>query len=174
MHLLRIKILDSCPNKEFVKNYYENVVTKLQYQGDAGIDIIFPEDIEFVKNTVTKCHMGIACEFIPNGCKPDYHHHGPSTFYGSFDLVPRSSISNTPLGLANSIGIFDAGYRGEVIAAIRCYKPVGESAYSVKKGDRLVQIISPDRKSIKVQLVTELSKTERQDNGFGSTNTKQI
>ena len=36
----------------------------------------------------------------------------------SYMLVPRSSISKTPLRMANSIGIIDAGYRGEIMAAV--------------------------------------------------------
>ena len=37
----------------------------------------------------------------------------------SYYLVPRSSISNTPFIMANSIGIIDAGYRGFIKAKIR-------------------------------------------------------
>ena len=32
-------------------------------------------------------------------------------------LYPRSSISKTPLILANSVGIIDSGYRGNIKAA---------------------------------------------------------
>ncbi|AYV85378.1 MAG: deoxyuridine 5'-triphosphate nucleotidohydrolase [Satyrvirus sp.] len=174
-NLLKIKILDSCPNKEFVRQFYQDKISSTDspsatnkiksYRGDCGIDLIFPEDRILDVNKVTKCGMGIACEFIPAHCCGS----------GAFDLVPRSSISNTPLMLANSIGIFDPEYRGEVIAAIRCCSD-NESApkflhYTVTKGTRLVQIVAPDRKPIKLELVNELSKTERGSNGFGSTNT---
>ena len=33
-------------------------------------------------------------------------------------LIPRSSISGTPYRLSNSIGLIDAGYRGEVKAKV--------------------------------------------------------
>ena len=33
-------------------------------------------------------------------------------------LVPRSSISKTPLRLANSIGIIDKSYRGKVMVKV--------------------------------------------------------
>ena len=114
--------------------------------------------------------MGIACEFVPNSPSP---YTGES---GAFDLVPRSSIANTPLSLANSIGIFDPQYRGEVIAALRCHldrdhpSTIDDFKYEVKKGTRLVQIVAPDRKPIQVELVEELGSTERGSGGFGSTN----
>lgn len=169
-HTLNIKVLDNCPNYEIVKNYYENKVHQVQYNRDCGIDIIFPSDIILETNLVTKCHMGIACEFYPNGELPS----------GPFDLVPRSSIINTPLSLANSIGIFDPNYRGEVIAAFRCHvdknfpSTVDFSSYKISMNDRLVQIIAPDRKPIIVNVVDKLSETDRGTNGFGSTNKKII
>lgn len=168
IHTLKIKVLESCPNKESVIDYYQNFANKIQYKGDCGIDIIFPQDTIFVTNTVTKCNMGIACEFIP----------AQSSESGPFMLVPRSSIVNTPLTLANSIGIFDSGYRGPVIAALRCNidrrhsDTIEKFEYHTKIGERLVQIISPDMKPIQVLLVENLSDTSRGANGFGSTNNK--
>lgn len=163
MHLLKIKIVDSCPNKDEIKFFYQEKA-KI-YNNDCGIDIIFPEDIKLPTNKVTKCHTGIACEFIPNG----FIESGP------FWVVPRSSISNTPLMLANSIGIIDPGYRGEILVALRCYidrdhpSTIDDYHYIIKKGTRLVQIISPDGKPIKVEVVNDLSVGERGANGFGST-----
>ena len=173
VHLLRIQIRPDCPNEEFVTNYYRNIVNKISYKGDCGVDIIFPDDVTFSTNTVTKCNMGIACEFIPNACL-----YPESTEFGPFMLVPRSSIVATPLTLANSIGIFDPEYRGAVIAALRCNidrdhkSTIDEFEYSVKKGTRLVQIIAPDMKPIKIELVEKLTETNRGANGFGSTNNK--
>lgn len=59
----------------------------------------------------------------------------------------RSSTgSKTPLRLSNSVGIMDAGYRGEVIA---CFDNIQKDAhyhntYVVEEGDRLVQICPPN------------------------------
>lgn len=166
MHLLRIRILDDCPNKEFVKKFYHDKVNKISYENDCGVDIIFPTDEVFLTNKVTKCDMGIACEFIPSG----------SLNSGPFMLVARSSISNTPLQLANGIGIFDPQYRGPVISAFRCFidrsheSTINDGIYRTKTGERLVQIIAFDGKPIKVEIVDNLSETKRGSNGFGSTN----
>lgn len=166
MHRLKIKILDHCPNKEHVRDFYQNKVKQIVYKRDCGVDLIFPEDFVFKTDAVTLCGLGIACEFIPNG----------SIESDAFDLVPRSSIVRTPLMLANSIGIFDPEYRGEVKVGLRCYydrnheSTIRNFSYSVKCGERLVQILAPDRKPIQVELVDELTSTERGENGFGSTN----
>src|SRR5437868_5389233 len=111
MHILKIKISSTCPNIEFVREFYQNKVKQISYQRDCGVDLIFPSDEIFITNQVTKCGLGIECEFIPDG----------ESESGAFDLVARSSISNTPLMLTNCVGIFDPGYRGEVIAAFRCF-----------------------------------------------------
>ncbi len=168
MHILKIKILDNCPDKELVRDFYQNKVEKVSYNGDCGVDLIFPTDQVFITNSVVKCGMGISCEFIPEG----------QNVSGAFDLVARSSISATPLMLTNAVGIFDPGYRGEVIAAFRCFmdrdhkNTIDDFKYVVKKGTRLVQIVAPDRKPIAVVLVDELSQTDRGNAGFGSTDSK--
>lgn len=165
MHLLRIKILDSCPNSDYVREYYQEKVNDTSYSGDSGVDLIFPETNILYCNQVNKCGLGVACEFIRNG----------ETESSAFDLVGRSSISKTPLMLANAVGIFDAGYRGEVIAALRCFpdnshqSTIDNGNYQVEKGTRLVQIVSPDRRPIRIEVVDELSTTERGENNFGST-----
>lgn len=163
MHLLKIKILEDCPNKEYVEEFYKN---KVNYSNDCGVDIIFPEDTVFVTNKVTKCNMGISCEFIQS----------EQLLSGPYQLIGRSSIANTPLILTNAIGIFDPQYRGPVIAAFRCFvdrdypSTINDGVYSVKKGFRLVQIVAFDGNPIRIELVSELTDTERGSNGFGSTN----
>lgn len=87
-----------------------------------------------------------------------------------FYLYPRSSISKTPFRLANSVGIIDSGYRGNIMAALDCLLDYGQK---VNKMDRLVQICAPNLCPILVEIVSneeELStKTERASGGFGST-----
>lgn len=84
----------------------------------------------------------------------------PSAFY----LYPRSSISSTPLRLANSVGIIDSGYRGEIKACFDCGEP-----YTLKKYQRVVQVCTPTLEPMFVQVVNSLSSTARGGGGFGST-----
>ena len=88
----------------------------------------------------------------------------PSAFY----MYPRSSISKTPLMLANSVGIIDAGYRGNLLGAFRSFS---SQTYFVDEYTRHLQITNPTLTPIVVQIVTanELSSTERGSGGFGST-----
>lgn len=82
-------------------------------------------------------------------------------------LFPRSSISKTPLMLANHTGIIDTGYRGFIKAAVR---PFTETA-TIEKDTRLFQICHSTLCPIYVVMVTEdqLTITDRGDGGFGST-----
>ena len=102
----------------------------------------------------------------------------PTGFY----LYPRSSISKTRMRLANSVGIIDAGYRGDLIAAVDTIGLFGstdiwhvwkETLSPIKKYDRYFQVCAPDLSPFLVHIVDteeELSPpTARGHGGFGST-----
>ena len=87
----------------------------------------------------------------------------------SYYIYMRSSGARTPLRLANSVGIIDAGYRGNIIAAVDNIKDID---YTIEAGTRLFQICSPILEPINLEvleLTQNLSETERGNNGFGST-----
>ena len=99
-----------------------------------------------------------------------------------FYLYPRSSISKTRMRLANSVGIIDAGYRGDLIAAVDTIGVFGstdiwhiwnETLSPIKKYDRYFQVCAPDLSPFIVHIVEteqELSPpTTRGTGGFGST-----
>lgn len=178
MHTLYVKILPEQADNIALRTYYEEKVNKISYKGDCGVDVMVPSDINCQANTVTFVNMGIACRFEPDEDRSSEPSSRP------FMLAPRSSITKTPLMLANSVGIFDPEYRGAVIGAFRCFEDerfestyprvtedgdVIKGYFSIKKGERLVQIVAFDGKPIKVILVEELDVTTRGSNGFGST-----
>ena len=73
----------------------------------------------------------------------------------------------TPLRMSNSVGIIDSGYRGNLIGLV---DNLSNEDYVVKSGTRLFQICSPTLNNpIKLEIVQELSETERNDSGIGST-----
>lgn len=87
-----------------------------------------------------------------------------------FTLEPRSSIYKTGLIMANSRGIIDRSYRGQLMAPVIS---VGSKLSSVEKGTRLFQIIAPALGYIKeVEYVASLPETQRGEGGFGSTGSK--
>ena len=82
----------------------------------------------------------------------------------AYYLYPRSSVVKTGFRLANSVGIIDSGYRGNLMAYFDVIKND-----RIEVNQRLVQICAPDLKPFKVELVDSLDETERGHGGFGST-----
>lgn len=125
---------------------------------NAGFDIFFPEDQIFESKVAsTFVNFQIKCEMIQTQV--------PQAFY----VYPRSSISKTPLLLANNVAIIDSGYRGNIIGAFR---NLGDESWSVKKHERLLQICHSSLGPIRVEIVEneeDLSTTARGEGGFGST-----
>jgi dUTPase len=70
------------------------------------------------------------------------------------------------LRMSNSVGIIDAGYRGNIMAALDNHS---DEPYVIKKGTRLFQICCPILSQINMKVVDELSDTSRDTGGFGST-----
>lgn len=84
---------------------------------------------------------------------------------GYFSLVvPRSSIAKTSLIQHNSVGVIDPGYSGEILVPMR---GIGVS-YSIRKGDRIAQLIVLPYPEVEWEEVEQLEKTERSTAGFGS------
>lgn len=86
-------------------------------------------------------------------------------------LMPRSSMSKTPFMCANSMGLIDIGYRGNLMGAVRQVQPL-EGLQTIAKGTRLFQAVSGSAVPWSaVHVVDELpgSATLRGTGGFGST-----
>ena len=168
--------LEILPENEEVKSWYES---RSNFSSDAGVDLYIPEDLEFNLGETKFVNLKIKCRMLNS--------EGNTV---SYYLYPRSSISKTPLILANHVGIIDADYRGSCIAALRyipnetdlyyistCHNiflekyddPI-EFRYNVDKKSKLVQICSPILEKIQIKLVDSLDETERGEGGFGSTN----
>lgn len=145
---LNIKI---CTDDEKVNEFYNNFSS--HHMGDSGIDLYYPYETIGENTKVSTIDYKIRCEMIDL----------ESNEYTSYYLVPRSSLAKTDFQMANSVGIIDAGYRGNIMAKIRCF------GNSVLPPGSYFQIVSPDLKPIKVKIVEKLCDTSRNDGGFGST-----
>jgi dUTP pyrophosphatase len=128
----------------------EAVIPQYAKNGDACFDIV-ATSISFANPYYIEYGTGLAME-VPEG------------FVGT--LFPRSSISNTDLTLANSTGILDSGYRGEIKFRFRTSSRSFGKHYAV--GDRIGQMMLVEIPKIKFKEVTELSTTERGEGGYGS------
>ncbi len=137
------------PLNKIAYNFYKN--HGHFHEGDAGLDLYVLESITFDPGETKPIKLGIACE-PEDGI--------------AYYLFPRSSISKTPLRMANSIGLIDAGYRGEIMAVCDNIK---NDSYKIEKGQRLFQIVAFDNSPIYYKLTDKLSDTTRGIGGFGST-----
>lgn len=149
-----------------VDKYYSNHGT--YHEGDSGLDVFcIRGDV-----TVPAGAKGFAIGLGVRGqmIATIEHHHGAikrfETARKSYYMLPRSSISGTPLRLANSIGLIDSGYTGELIAKV---DNVGATDYTVAAGTRLFQIALPTLEPFTFQIVSKLDETARGSGGFGST-----
>ena len=70
------------------------------------------------------------------------------------------------IGLVNGVGTIDSDYRGEVKVALI---NMGETAFEVKDGDRIAQMVISPVVQAEVESADDLSDTERGEGGFGST-----
>lgn len=141
-HKLRIQV------KPEYQELYEK---KKNYKGDVGFDLYITETIIVAGNSTILIGLGIYCESVDNL---------------AYELRCRSSIYKTPIRLSNSVGTIDANYRGEIMAAI---DNIRSEDYTINKGDRLFQLVYGDGRGIEPEYVDELTTTNRNSNGFGST-----
>lgn len=108
---------------------------------------------------IIKMRTGIAIE-IPDGW--------------SLMIIPRSGLgSKYGLTLANSTGLIDSDYRGEIgLTIVRNDNNVLRSLLHINNGDRVAQGILVQTPQFKIVEVDELSETVRGVGGHGSTGVK--
>lgn len=137
---MKIKLLD------------KNCIPKKAHEYDSGYDLkarvyetIFPQCTEFIPTGV--------CVEIPVG------------YVGL--LFPRSSISKTPLRMANSCGVIDSGFTGEI--KVPLYNTSEVEIRDIEKYDKIAQLVIVPCMNFELEPVDELDSTERGAGGFGST-----
>jgi dUTP pyrophosphatase len=124
---------------------------------DAGFDLFAPVEMHCFGYNVTKINFGVSCSariVCENG----------KSFNTGFFMYPRSSLSGTPLRLANSVGVIDSGYRGD--AGIKLYN-LTDTDYDIKAGDRIAQFVMYFNLGMQIEWGT-VETTDRGDKGFGS------
>lgn len=84
-------------------------------------------------------------------------------------LFPRSSNCKTDLLLTNSVGLVDSGFRGEIILKYKIVDKDGNYILKHEIGERVGQIMIMPYPHIELDLVDELSGSNRGIGGFGST-----
>jgi len=148
---------------------------------NSGFDIFVPNDTVFdvdfttkfvdlkIKGEMIYCDKSMQVTLETD--EGDSETLNGASYSCGYYVYPRSSISKTPLVLANHVGIIDSGYRGNMMAALRKLPLQNQNTYTVEKHTRLFQICHPSLCPVFVVLVSEseLNSSERGEGGFGST-----
>lgn len=172
--VLKIFVDDESDDNELKKKYIEAAVahnTKIENNStiiDAGFDLYAPLEIDPQgKSFVPEKYAFFKLDFKIKCSAKMYTE--TKVYNTGYYMYPRSSISKTPLRLANSCGIIDAGYRGNLMSMFDSL----DKSYPIKKFDRYIQICAPSLVPILVEIVDNIEElgeeTERGVGGFGST-----
>lgn len=122
------------------------------YEGDAGLDLRASEDVTLAPFERRLIATGLAVA-IPEG-------------YAGF-VQPRSGLAlKQGLSMANTPGLIDAHYRGELKICAINLDP--RTSIHIHRGDRIAQLVIQKVPVVKLVEVDELSDTDRGAGGFGS------
>lgn len=159
---------------KFKKLHKDAVSPKFAHKTDAGADLT-ATSIDFSRDRQVVYGTGLCVE-IPEG------------MVGL--LFPRSSVRNQDLIMSNCVGVIDAGYLGEIMVTFNIKMDVllidelhsaenlqelsneifdvsYDNIYEV--GDRIAQLVIMPVPLVQYTEVEELSETERNTSGHGST-----
>ena len=123
------------------------------YEGDAGLDLRSNEDVVLAPHERRLIGTGLAIA-IPDG-------------YAGF-VQPRSGLAlKQGLSMANTPGLVDAHYRGELkVCAVNLDD---ETPISIARGERIAQLVIQKVPVVSLIEVDQLGETDRGQGGFGST-----
>ena len=123
------------------------------HPGDAGADLVSTIGVTLSPGERAVIPTGVSIA-LPDG-------------FVAF-VMPRSGLAAMHgVGLVNSPGTIDAGYRGEISVVMINTDPV--ESFSVAIGDRIAQLVIQPIVRARFVPVTELPGTARGASGFGST-----
>ena len=145
--IIKVKVLD-------------NSITLPKYEtiSSAGMDIraFIPEGIIEIKPQERKLIRTGLCLEIPKGYE--------------VQIRPRSGLAlKNGITVLNSPGTIDADYRGELKIILINHS---KEKFSVKKGERIAQMVVCPVVRVQLEEVQELPITNRGASGFGSTGAK--
>ena len=122
------------------------------YEGDAGLDLRSNEDVTLAPFERRLVGTGLAIA-IPEG-------------YAGF-VQPRSGLAlREGLSMANTPGLIDAHYRGELKVCAINLDP--SKSIHIERGERIAQLVIQQVPVVSLLEVDELDETDRGAGGFGS------
>jgi dUTP pyrophosphatase len=120
----------------------------------AGADLYacLQEPVTVAPGETVFVPTGIALE-VPLGCA--------GLIYARSGMACKRGLAP-----ANKVGVVDSDYRGEIIVALHNH---GNVPQTVEHGERVAQFVITPVLTPDYEMVKELSDTERNQGGFGST-----
>lgn len=137
-----------------IKLFPGGIAPRRMSAGSAGYDIFarLDSDIVLQPGERTAIPAGFALQ-IPDGYEAQ--------------IRPRSGLAlKKGLMMLNSPGTIDPDYRGEIKIILANF---GKEEVVIRNGDRIAQMIFSPVAHTEFKIVSELSKSERGEGGFGST-----
>ena len=119
------------------------------HKTDAGADLRSPVDVVIPARGSAVIDTGIHVE-IPEG------------FTGFLKSKSGLNVNHNLIGE----GVIDSGYQGSI--RVKLYN-LGDKDYSIKKGDKIIQLVILPCVYCDFVEVNKFAETERGDGGFGST-----
>ena len=139
---------------------------------DAGLDLLTPRDVIVPETKMVDVHRDILSDRIEyvNGVALGsatidtlVHVELPHGFYGKIE--GKSSL-NVKRGIVSLGGVIDEGYTGSIV--VKLYNTTG-TPYQFHAGEKIAQLVIQPYIAPDLEVVDELTETERGSNGFGST-----
>lgn len=137
---------------QIINNF--NALPEYALMGDSGMDLRSNEDdIVIIKpNGRTLIKTGLSVQ-LPDGYE--------------FQIRPKSGMAmKYGITVLNTPGTIDSNYRGEI--GVILYN-ASDRDYAVAPGDKIAQMVLQQVPKVEWEPVTELTKTNRGDGGYGHT-----
>lgn len=150
-HNIMIKSLDLEAPVLKMKKIHNDAITPIKANfSDVGYDLIAIGISKQINKNTILCNTGIKLDIPPN-------------YY--VEIAPRSSIMKSGYMLANSIGIIDCSYKGELLIALT---KVDDTAPEISFPFRCCQLIMKKQIFAIMLEVDDVSESKRGEGGFGS------
>lgn len=123
---------------------------KRAHPTDAGLDLMAKERVKIWPGMSATIDTGVHVE-LPHG------------YYGKIESKSGLNVKNS---IVSCGGTIDEPYRGSIV--VKLYN-LGDKAHVFEPGDKVAQLVIQPYIAPEIEIVGELSETDRGSNGFGST-----
>lgn len=164
-----------------IKKLYPDAITPTKaHDTDAGIDLYSLEDRIIYPGETAKIKTGIAIQPV------DTNYYIPGDKLVASLVWDRSSLGSK--GIHRMAGVIDQSYTGELLVCLtnlslfhiidlivhdrnktETQQVWKNACFSIKKGDKIAQLLIQEIIPVTIEEVDELQTTKRGSGGFGST-----